>query len=277
MFELANNPAFPTELFDLIIDHLAYGLLNNLQTHDKRYLPHVLAPLVACSLVSKAFHDRTSYHIFSTIILNESNSNSESSEINSPRRKQTIAGLLDILDSDYDETFRSRVHTLKLHTAPIRLPAKSAWGEVDQDFPTILNDAFLPRVLHKLPRICSLHLVHHYPEPFRYSALSEDMKLGIEAILRGPCISDLKLGGFSVLPSSLFARCLHLIDFDYYASQLGRAQKVAYVPHNSVEPCHPPPFNLRHTRLTGCDEVIQILIAGVLAGFELSIEFAKFC
>jgi len=263
-------PDLPTELTDLIIDHLAHDLHDELIPHRKFYRPHVLAPLVACSSVSKAFHNRTSHHIFSTIILTESSLSGHKHP-----RKQTISGLLDILDtSNDDDTFKRRVHTLKLYTAPTRLPAKCAWGDVDEDFPTILRDIYLPRVLNKLTGIRSLHLLHRYPQPFRYSGLSEDMKQSMEAILHGQYLSRLELVGFSELPRSFLARCLSLTELDYHeyawwnsvlpAQIIESGNKAVHIAEGSKLPCHPVPFNLQYAYFTGYNNVVEALIAGEL-------------
>jgi hypothetical protein len=215
-------------------------------------------------LVSKAFHDRTSHHIFSTIVLTQSNLSASSGNLN--HRKQTISGLLDILEND---DIRRRVRTLKLYTAPIRLPAKYAWGELDDEFPTILRDAFLPGVLRKLTWIRSLHLLHRFPEPFRYSDLSEDMKLGLEAILRGQALSRLELVGFSELPRSLLAPCLYLNEVWYHerASRHDPAPNIASLQKRDFhrdggESWCSLPFNLRYACLTGYNELVEALIAG---------------
>jgi len=273
-------PDLPAELTDLIIDHLAHDLHDELIPHRKPYRPHVLAPLIACSSVSKAFHNRTSHHIFSTIILTESSLSGHQNP-----RKQTISGLLDILDNSIDDdAFQRRVHTLKLYTAPIRLPAKCAWGDVDDNFPTILRDIYLPRVLHKLTGIRSLHLLHRYPQPFRYSDLSEDMKLGMEAILDGQYLSRLELVGFSELPRSSFVRCLSLTELDYHEyawwnglrlAQMIESENKTHIAEDSQLTCHSLPFNLRYAYFTGCNNLVEALITGELdfpKNFELLAE-----
>ena len=266
----------PTELTDLIVDHVAHDLHNELIPHRRYYRPHVLASLIACSSVSKAFHNRTSHHIFSSIVLTETSLSGHNP------RKQTISGLLDILNnSNDDDTIRRQVHTLKLYTAPIRLPAKCAWGDVDGDFPTILQDSCLPRLLHKLTWIRSIHLLHRYPEPFRYSDLSEDMKLGIEAILRGRYLSRLELVGFSEIPRSFLAPCVSLTELDYhkYAWCVVPAQKMASQTkkkHNAQasELTSPSlPFNLRYAYFTGCNDLVEALIVGQLWLFSFQVGF----
>lgn len=245
------TPHLPTELTDLIIDHLAHNLHDDLLIPHKIYRPYILAPLTACSLVSSAFHNRISYHIFSTITLS-------ASALSSGNRKQTVSGLLDILN---DGTFGRRVHTLKLFTAPTYFPAKFAWGEVDEDFPTILKDPFLPHVLHKLTGTYSLHLIHRYPDPFRYSDLSEDMKRGIEAILGGQYLSRLEVVGFSELPRSLLVHCRHLIQLDYHELD-AQVPKISVPTQSSIESCHSLPFTLQYASLTGCNDFVEALIAG---------------
>ena len=254
-----------TELTDLVIDYLACGLHDDLVPQKGSYHPHVLAPLLACSLVSKAFHNRTCYHIFSTIILTQSN---QSENI----RKQTIFGLADILDGD--DTLRKRVHTLKLYTAPIRLPAKCAWGKVDEDFLTILRDPLLPHILQKLAWIRSFHLLHRYPRPFQYSDLSDDMKMGIEQILRGWDLSRLEIIGFSELPCSLFAHCLSLTDADYHEQACWHDRNTALSILSKEfrrRECHTLPFNLRRASFRGYNDIVEALIAGELVVFEVQI------
>jgi len=256
-------PRLSIELTDAIIDHLASNLHDDLLIPARRYYrPHILGPLIACSLVSKAFHNRTSYHIFSSIILTESNLSGNKHE-NNPR-KQTIAGLLNILENSGHDDASVRVRTLKLYTAPMRLPAKFAWSEVDDDFPTILHDPFLPRVLKKLSCLHSLHLVHHYPEPFRYPNVSEETKLGIQMILRGQYLSRLQILGFLELPCSLLDHCLHLVELTYNECTW-RAGNTASVPKADFyggKSCNLFPFNLQHASLTGNNKFVEELIAG---------------
>ena len=199
-------PRLSVELTDSIIDHLASNLHDDLLIPARRYYrPHILRYLIACSSVSRAFHNRTSHHIFSSIVLTETNVSHE----NNPR-KQTIAGLLDILGNGGHDNTSIRVRTLKLYTAPTRLAAKCAWGEVDHDFPTILHDPFLPSVLKELTYLRSLRLVHHYPEPFRYPNLPNEVNLGIQKILRGQYLSRFEVLGFSELQSSLLTHSVIL-------------------------------------------------------------------
>ena len=266
-------PYLPTELTDLIIDHLACNLYNNL-VPQRPYCPHVLAPLIACSTVSKAVHNRTLHHIFSTVILTES-SLSQYGNKRQGHRKQTISGLLDILDSDSDDKLRRSIRTLKLYTAPMHLPTKSAWGDVDEDFPSILRDASLSRLLSKLTWICSFHILHQYPKPFQYSDLSDETKLGIEGILHGRFLSRLELVGFSAFPPSFLTRCSYLTKLEchnyiwpfYYSNQNVRS----VVWDHSIESTSYS--NLQYACFTGCNNLVEELIAGELVIFLRNLWF----
>lgn len=181
--------------------------------------------------------------MFSTIILTESHRSEHP-------RKQTISGFVDILDNNYEgyNKLGNQVRTLKLYTVPIPLPV-DAWGEVDEDFPTVLRDAFLPRILQMLTSIRSFHLLHHCPKSFRYANLFDDLKMGIEWILRRQCFSRLELVGISELPRSLLANSSHsLTDVDYHELRAcWRQRTTPSIP--SGELCgrenHTLPFNLQ--------------------------------
>ncbi len=262
-------PYLPTELTDLIIDHLAYKLYDDL-VPQQLYHPHILAPLIACSTVSKAVHNRTLHHIFSTIILTESFL-SQYGNKHQGHRKQTIFGLLDILDNDSDDKLRRSIRTLKLYTAPMRLPTKSAWGDVDEDFPSILRDTSLPRLLLKLTWIHSFHILHRYPEPFRYSDLSDEMKLGIEGILHSRFLSHLELVGFSEFPPSFLTCCSHLTELEchnyvwpfYYSNQNTHSVPNTVWDHSIESKCHSN-LLLVYACFTGCNNLVEELIAGEL-------------
>lgn len=266
---IRRTPCLPTELTDLIIDHLACNLQDDIVRLNRQ---HVLAPLIACSSVCRSFHHRTSLHIFSTIILRADHDHQVCNK--------TISGLLDLLDNN-NNSFQlgTIVHTLKLYTAPTRFPAKYAWGEVNDDFPPILRNVFLPSVLRKLTCIRSLHLLHRYPEPFRYSDLSESLKVGIEGILCGPSLSRLEFAGFSELPHSFLAcysQYLTELQYNEHPWPYGSASQrrvVSNVPrtgdHGIESLHHSLPFDLQSACFTGYNDYIEALIVGQWVMFLL--------
>lgn len=249
-------PKLPTELSDLIIDQVASSLRDSLKPHQI-YRPDILPSVVACSLVSKQFHNRISYHLFSTISLNETTSSSTS------KGRRTISGLLDILDSN--PSFASKVHTLKLYTAATHLRAQSLWDDVDPHFSTILRDVHLPDVLSNLTGIRSLHILHHHYVPFRFPDLTEVMKSAMAETFRSQSLTRLRIVGFSELPPCLFSHCTSLRELEYH-----EFSKLTSNPCNNItSPFNAEtksdaalPFKLRCASFTGCNALMESLAAG---------------
>ena len=247
-------PRLPTELSDLIIDQVACSLRDSLKPHQI-YRPDILPSLVACSLVSKQFHNRISNHLFSTITLNETTSSSTS------KGGRTISGLLGILDSN--PTFASKVHTLKLYTAATHLHAQSLWDDVDPHFSTILSDVHLPDVLNNLTGICSLHILHHHHVPFRFPDLTEVMKSAMAETFRSPGLTRLQIVGFSELPPFFFSHCTSLRELEYHEfSNLTSNRCNNITSPFKAETKGELPSKLRYASFTGCNALMESLIAG---------------
>lgn len=249
-------PKLPAELTDLIIDKIACSLRSSLKP-DQIYRPDILPSLVACSLVSKQFHNRTSHHLFSTIILNETTLSSTS------KGTRTIYGLLSLMNSS--PTFASKVHTLKLYTAATYLHAQSLWVEVDPYSPTVLSDIYLPEVLTNLSAICSLHIIHHHHEPFRYKVLTGAMKSAMDKAFRCPSLTRLQIIGLSEIPLSLFSHCISLKELEYHEfSNLtsDSCKNTTSVVNTGASGESSLPFKLRHASFTGCNALLESLISG---------------